>query len=124
MTKQQMIDKIYKVIADKEIEFWCKIKFLWNDKHNLYYDWTYIEKDIVYYKDWCLKDNIKLIWHPVMIWDVLDWLAKDESNNYLYIKDWDYSDVHREIMDTREEKRKPIENQNIECITFVYNLIR
>ncbi len=74
--------------------------------------------------------SIKIIWHPVMIGDVLGWL-KDELTIELREKKWPpllielYIGSKIESMVNWEWKfyRKPIEDQPIECIENIYNLI-
>jgi len=60
----------------------------------------------------------KIIWHPVMIWDVLDWF---------------YSNIELPVVERRrtcdtilfewKDKRKPLQDQPIECIEYIYNLL-
>ncbi len=140
-----MIDKIYEVIADKTISFGCNY---FDRDGNLctYYPLTRIYKDTNdlwnfywhYYisEDWKNVWYIKIIWHPVMIWDVLDWIYSDKyehNKEKCKIHDfkWEYEDffwwLWVEVMilaERRWHKRKPIEDQSEECIEFVYNLIK
>lgn len=57
--------------------------------------------------------NWKIIWHPVMIWDVLD---------YFWEKEW--AMTLDEILRVWEKKKFPIEDQSDNCIDYVYNLIK
>lgn len=115
MTKEKMIDKIYEVIADKTLSFGC----IYLDRERrkcTYYPCTTIHKDTNdlwnfywhYYEveDWENIWYIKIIWHPVMIWDVLQ---RTSLHNDEIIKKW-------------HDMRKPIDDQSEECITFIYNL--
>lgn len=142
-----MIDKIYEVIADKTISRWLKVVDEWQEKiiSLVFTAWWW--KDNVnekrkeeYYIEFCwwsgdcsysyVKETMKIIWHPVMIWDVLDWI--DKLNQWLWedhIKVWNsvrhkFDTKIKIIEDKRKEKRKPIEDQSEECIEFVYNLIK
>lgn len=83
---QQMIEAIYQKIADKNLSFWCKCyvekfwycKFLLLDQNT---DWTFPTNQY-------LLDNWRvfqtplanwdrtIIWHPVMIWDVMNYSEK------------------------------------------------
>ena len=82
MNTEEMVKVIYKKIADKTLSFWCKIERQWN-----YY--TVIEwRHFIYEKTWkyikttsqSIEElSCESIWHPVMIWDVLDYLENAES---------------------------------------------
>ena len=129
MNKKQMIDKIYEVIADKEFIFGCKVKYEYHWLNKIWdWWWDLNTTEWIWYCNWhwyheesgdmCgnkYKHTYKLekiIWHPVMIWDVLD-------------MEWiDDNDIIEYIMDLFIEKRKPIEEQSEECIKFIYNLIK
>jgi hypothetical protein len=58
----------------------------------------------------------KIIWHPVMIWDCLDWIS-NEYTKYEYIDS-------NKICNVWKDKRKPIESQTYDCIEFIYSLIK
>lgn len=135
---KEMLDKIYEVIANKELTMWCKIydsskdKFAYITNNNIH------EQPDVIYEDWTSsyvklhKEYIKIIWHPVMIWDVLDWVltqtyiskedqiriigfdtGNKDSTVYFY-----YNFIHM-----WEETRKPIEDQHRNCISLIYSLL-
>ena len=107
MTKQEKIDKIYKEIANKEFSFWCKYRDTMDSKV------VYIEKDKLY-PHWRLDwDNVFYEWHPVMIWDVLDYIVE----NQLWWAEYQWA------CDKWSKLRKPIEEQSEECISFIYNLL-
>lgn len=94
-TKEQMIEKIYEVI-------WC-------DYCDVMYDWLE-----------------KLGKYPVMIWDVLDWIIVEiwyNSNcNNEWVFETNYDSIRvLQIFHKRREKRKPIEDQSNECISFIYS---
>lgn len=117
MTKEEKIKAIYEKIADKTLSFGCWVmvdKFVSkrqictivyrDDKNDMDYFYTK-EKWNVYIED--------IIWHPVMIWDVLD-----------YIEDkWEYNWEMWDILALWILKRKPIEEQSEECIDYVFNLL-
>ena len=92
--------------------------------------------DLFWEYDYCpyeskLEDYVEIIWHPVMIGDVYQWLFDNKmESNVVYVKNpirwWkveQYSSNKEFIFWRRENRRKPIENQSEECITFIYNLI-
>jgi hypothetical protein len=121
-TRKQKIDVIYEKIADKTLSFGCRVLIGWIIDVDGNYSWD--EEDIIienlskvktiYYSifEW---DIISIIWHPVMIWDVLDF----------YNKIWKYTDAVKDLIhiDIWKKKRKPIEEQSNECINLVYSLI-
>jgi len=96
-----------------EYDWW--VPFLIWDKKT--FSKTIMYKDL--YK-WIKKWIIKIIWHPVMIWDVLDYISN------LLISNWEYLVLvdKNKILKLWKNKRKPIEEQSIECIEYIYNLIK
>lgn len=129
MTKEQMIDKIYEVVANKEFSMWCKIVYTPLHTQGYYKTRTIlstkINSELLYIEKWyqyftpekISRDQItKVIWRPILIWDVLDW---NEVNN------WDMFDRYSWYLETIwKKKRLPIEEQSEECITYIYNLIK
>lgn len=125
----------------KKYIFWSMCDS-WNSFDTITKEWWI---DRFYYP---MRSNIN-IWHPVMIWDVLDyiWDTKtseiiDEKLSTLEIhKWWDYWNFeeirdlwacHNWIMEDVieiklnqlwKEKRKPLEEQSLECIDYVFNLL-
>lgn len=139
MNKQQKIDVIYEKISDKTLSFGC----IYLDRERrkcTYYPCTTIHKDTNdlwnfywhYYEveDWENIWYIKIIWHPVMIWDVLDFIEKlDQWLWEDHIKVWSsvrhkFDTKTKIIGDKRKHKRLPIDEQSEECIAFIYNLIQ
>lgn len=129
-----MIDKIYEVIANKELSFGCRVEIIDNDILSLrkikpwykpdicFYVWEFWEEIFITirnikiwdFKPFWIKRNelIKVTGHPIMIWDVLDWIDIKTKNSYF------------ETLIKWKHKRLPIENQSPECIEYVYNLIK
>jgi len=135
MTKDEMINKIDEVIANKTLSFWCRV---WYNIVQSYivsstdtrHIWKYRMVDFsVWSFEKCHKQWI--IWHPVMIGDVYQWLFDNKmESNVVYVKNpirwWKvepYSSNKEFIFWRRENRREPIENQSDYCITFIYNLI-
>ena len=130
MNRQDKIDKIYKEIANKELSFGCKIEM---EEEWEIWRWRYVNTELVWKDsehyfvnqsnddwslfDWIDWDDYKKIWHPVMIWDVLDYwdnniLQNPKNSLWLYIlKLW-------------KLKRLPIEEQSDECIDYIFNLLQ
>jgi hypothetical protein len=143
MNKEQMIDVIYDKIADKTISFGCLYE--WENHHiEIFWKWIYrakrqwqkITEEEFFEKD---SKHTKIIWHPVMIGDCLDWIEKNTQWWLWAYYDWcipseDLSSLCIEWIsldnwktfywNLRKEKRKPIEYQSDECIEYIYNLIK
>lgn len=72
----------------------------------------------------------KVIWHPVMIGDVMDYLEdksrsqfdEEEEEEYFYSREEYYEDI-AELSDCWGDKRLCIDEQSEECIDLVYSLI-
>jgi len=141
-TKQEMITKIYEVIADKTLSFGClirheKVALRWNC---IVLWWWYPVKTHVYacYKRsmddimsdvWVPKDGLEIIWHPVMIGDVLDWMYENkiECNVVPEVYDTFWEAIgNRTLLVGRTlwlNSRLPIDQQSEECIKYVYDLL-
>lgn len=139
MNKLEKIDAIYDKIADKTLSFGCILKTrLWwnvrytgekyysNSMYGSYIKWNEEYNDhwiAIVIADWSQLIISAIIWHPVMIWDVLDWIEEK------YPLIGDYESIHDKLLwhdsksRERDEKRKPIEDQSDECVAFVYSLI-
>jgi len=134
MKLEEKISKIYEVIADKTLSFGCKIIFSeekWDNRECIILDdyWVYEDWPIEFLWQWWepidrLLDYIEIIWHPVMIWDVLDWIIKNihEIKHYNCDLCWRV-DILEDMLGLWENKRKPIEEQSAETIDFIYSLI-
>ena len=115
MTKEEMLSAIYDEMADETLSEWCIVfnKVSWTNDivWNIYI--TVDDKLIEPRFDRIMeKDEYKIIWHPVLIGDVIE---------YIRLKNiWDINP----ITDEWDYPRLPIEEQWDECIEFVYNLIK
>lgn len=141
LTKEEKLAKIYEVIADKTLSAWCILEWkLWTDWWYKDYcrmvkeywpwcrtvtqKWTYWGFVMTDWKDWEVKtpktNERKIIWHTVMIWDVLDWIHENGMYIELYacwlLRMWP-KEIYRSFL------RKPIDDQSEECIDFVYSLL-
>lgn len=145
MNKQQMLDRIYAVIADKTLSFGCNVHHtLRNERDHFQYITDY--PDVQYLVDshkivtfnWkCFScecnewSEYKIIWHPVMIGDVLDWIYENdidqvELHQLMERKkytNFTYTPASVMVIALWKEKRKPIDDQSDECIKFVYDLL-
>lgn len=152
MTREEKISAIYAEMANKEETFWCKVlvdtqKRFWprlesesdiedtiigkirdpDDfrKFNLEDNWPS-------YDDW-QRSNIdeeeftcitEVIWHSVMIWDVIDWI---EPYWALFAQSLNLSNERQSkikfVLVKWHKKREPIESQSDECVDYIYSLI-
>ena len=141
LTRKEKIAKIYKIIADKTLSYGCRLldpRGIFVERKNkkktafTYYDeigssTRHDTARIKYrrceiFNHWkSIENKIKKIWHPIMIWDILDFIIYDQwlyADRYILL--WKWRDEDEPI---RTELRKPIEEQNDDCVDFVYDLI-
>ena len=119
MTREQKIAAIYKEMADTDIDEWCIIEAYGERWTILDYNWTraYVWRqrwDFEKFDDYqhlSIKFWYKVIWKPVMIWDVLEYSSR-------ILVSWD------PILMQRDDFRKPVDDQTDECIDYVYSLIQ
>ena len=132
-------------MANKDLSFGCKIKveyltyYHWETGGEESYS---KEDNLIIWVDWIasngeveldesdlskaapnwyieeLETYIKIIWHPVMIGDVMYYIRKKYWNNH----SWFHSDRSK-LIDLRSKERESIEWQYDECIDFVHALI-
>lgn len=127
MDKQAKLEKIYEIIADKTLSLGCIIWMYYGrepvNHTSIFVPWTYPDWSIVDYKDFAKPtEQTKIIWHPVMLWDVLDRIESKLEDNYFL--NFYTEDLIMDICNKRKYKRKPIEEQDENCISFVYSLIK
>ena len=128
LTKEQKIAKIYAEIADKTRSLWCKYYYFqdWDDYEDVSINLVGTATVNGYNDKHPLLEK-HIIWHPVMLWDVLDWAEA----NIEYLEEYKkFQNIYQkrecylDIWYMRKEKRKPIDNQSDECINFVYSLTK
>lgn len=102
-----MIDRIYKVIAYKKIIFRCnncdRIKEHWEDCNDCVSEFSFSTRECI--------ENI-----PIMIGDVL---ARYEKLPHAEV----YTDNSLVIIKAWKDKRKPLQDQPIECIEYINSLL-
>lgn len=125
-TRESKIKRINEVMSDKTLSFWCVIIIKDNDydlqkcRITWLHYWDYVFNTDI----WCVWEVEKCIWHPVMIWDALDWYWRMQAI-------WEYGVAGNVVMDMkvwrilgiRWYKRKPIEEQSDDCIDYLYSLL-
>ena len=139
-TKQQKIDVIYAKIANKDLSFGCcfqgeKSSYVIQNPY-----WCFVWWDWRIYSD-CYDSELntqikveKIIGHPVMIGDVMDYIENitlDKIYSYIWVKKEEIPDLilqktkdaMMKIFPLWKQKRLPIEEQPDECIDFIYSLL-
>ena len=118
MTREEKIQAIYEAMANKKRTFGCRCRR--NDGEDVIFirqneTWSYLsirENEEFTVSLWYAPE---IIWHPVMIWDVLNYCSS-------YISDWDDSvDSQVDLLSYWGDYRLPIEDQPEECIDFVHS---
>ena len=106
------VDKYAMQIANKDLDFWCKIKLKTGETDTITWKaiWPWIT--CLFFRQIRLDNIEEIIGHPIMIGNVLD---------YFWNKKW-LMTLDR-ILRFWEEKTKTIEEQSDKCIDYIYNLI-
>lgn len=150
MTRAEKLESIYKEMANKERSIGCRINvkyrayYHWETGGEVSYS---KEDDLIVWVDWiasngdielnesefseadpnwyieALETLVKIIWHPVMIGDVLWWIDKKKwISNHKY-EEFVIEEVNMAVL-LWWEYLKPIEEQSDRCIDFIYSLIQ
>lgn len=100
-TRQEKIDFIYEKIARKELKFWCKLQVRkriswWKLTFEKWFEFILVfsreNQNVVYVNEkfWYTLtfansefEDLKVIWLPVMIGDVLEWIENNLNNWYV-----------------------------------------
>lgn len=127
MTREQKLEVIYAEMANKKLKLWCKCKnhnwenviFIRQNK-----TWSYLsirENEEFTVSLWYAPE---IIWHPVMIGDVIEWI---EPYWGWYAQDLRFSQERKRkiniVLLQWDKKRESIDTQSDECIDYVYSLI-
>ena len=127
MTREERIKAIYEAMANKKRTFGCICRI--NDGEDVIFirqnkTWSYLsirENEEFTVSLWYTPE---IIWHPVMIWDVLDWIEPYWSG---HVQSVESTERRRRKMNLvllqRDNKRLPIDEQSDGCIDYVYSLI-
>lgn len=125
ITREDMIKEIYRKVAYKRATI--------NVQYYAFSDWVKVfgvcdgfDTGVVHLTNVSWKQFIvpkeNVIGSPVMLWDVLGRIeGKLEDNHFLnfYIED-----LIMDICNKRKYKRKPIDDQDEDCVSLVYSLIK
>jgi len=131
MTIERMKDIIYKEVSDKTLSFGCWVR---TDKRKLRLS-SRTFKDPINDMDYFLEDWEKIyieeiVWHPVMIWDIIDYMNYNELG--LEKIGEDLTDVVGDITEKYSRIglakythiRLAIEFQSEECVEHIYKIIK
>lgn len=129
MTREEKIEAIYKEMANKELAFWCKVVYNEGDGDQA---WIIVEQSTdsdrikiatKHFIDDVWEDDItEIIWHPVMIGDVIKRIKENREISY-----WEY------LIKLLGQLSKPwlwekldlsIDKQSDECVDYIYSLIK
>ena len=148
MTPQDKFQKIMEEMSDKTLSQWCVIwsyeiypeeceeywiyrvisyveNKIWNGEINstptifsrsvsLSY-----EQRLSDFEKHCLNWRNKIIWHPLHIWDVLDWMDKQDVQ-----KINGRHPAQRSLLILWKDKRLPLSPTDEELIDYIYNLLQ
>ena len=123
-------------MANKELNLGCKVRFdKWIytiiDGKNVWFLDSYREKDWNIHNTIVIEDGVnsrcysieEIIWHPVMIGDVLDWIERKMGISNHEYEEFVINEVNMAIL-LWGEYLKPIEEQLDKCVDYVYSLIQ
>lgn len=128
MTREEKIVAIYEAMANKKRTFGCRCRR--NDGEDVIFirqnkTWSYLsirENEEFTVSLWYTPE---IIWHPVMIGDVIDWIDPYWCG---YAQDLRFSQERKRkiniVLLQWDKKRESIESQSDECIDYVYSLIQ
>ena len=124
MTREEKIVAIYQEMANKEVSIGCRCRI--NDGEDVIFirqnkTWSYLsirENEEFTVSLWYAPE---IIWHPVMIWDVIKRIKENREISY-----WEYlvkllGQLSRPWL--WRELGLSIDEQSEECIDFVHSLI-
>lgn len=116
MPREEKIKAIYKEMANKELSPWCCVEV---KAQNEYGDFTY---RLCRWDERPEEEIKEVIWHPVMIWDVIKRIKENIEISY-----WEHlvkllGQLSRPWL--WRELGLSIDDQSQECIDYVYSLIQ
>ena len=122
---QDKYQKIMEVMSDKTFKIWLLVSPNgWDNewiiftylRHYRYWDCAITNKEWV---ELSYDENeLEIIWHPIHIWDVLDWMDKQDVQR-LYGR----HPHQRNLLIVWKDKRKPLQIEDTELIDYIYYLI-
>ncbi len=129
MTREEKLEAIYKDMANKELTLGCKltvVESFWPCNWVVFYSDSLGSK--VLRDDWrrtteTKNNDFSIIWHPVMIGDVLDWIERKMGISNHEYEESIIEEANMAVL-LWGEYLKPIEEQSDECIDYVYSLIQ
>ena len=134
MTQEEKLKFIYKKVVNKELTFGCKVYVV---ESTWPLNWIVVDsrEDEV---DICRENweatreknnpNIKVIWRPVYIWDVLGWLDNIFIKLLNEREDWGTllkgtDAITLRLITVWANKNEPLDKQPDYCIDYVMELV-
>lgn len=133
MTREEKLKAIYQEMANKEVSFGCRCRI--NDGEDVIFirqnkTWSYLsirENEEFTVSLWYTPE---IIWHPVMIGDVISYLRKPfdkfielQPVGEHWLVDFYFKSM-KDLLIKWWDTRLSIDKQDDECIDFVYSLIK
>ena len=115
--------EVYEVIADKTLNFWCKVTYedsVFVLDSSVYISTSNMRKFLYIKNSWyiCNVNELQVIWHPIWYWIATHWL----ESKYELLQDLDISDLTLAWL--WYNKKENVEHpDNIEAMKFLSNLI-
>jgi hypothetical protein len=127
MKEYKIIDAIYKEIANKELSFGCIWQMQdWRTfKYCAFDNWLWLKEKMLkvsFGEDRSVVElfsdvKFTIIWHPLMIWDVLDWIDEKFDNPFKF------AEYSVKLIWIWKQTRLPVEEQSEELIDYLYKLL-
>lgn len=141
-TKEEMLEVIQDKVWDKTLSKWCIVNDTdyWTGLAEIFSE-DYSERAFIMLRINDLSkpylerkkdvEDWEVIWHPVMLWDFLDYIDTHKLEDIYFEKQkpfvqevkW-YIPLISVISYCWQYKRKPISEQSDECIEYIYNLVK
>ena len=140
LNKTEKISEIYEKVANKELTYWCMFLYkkewgndvlIFNCQYQDTGNTTTVQHLWKIDGESTIEDfdinEAKIIGHPVLIGDVLDWIKKEEIRilKEEYNPEYDYWCREKlKILELWKQERFSIEDQSEEAISYLYKLIK
>ena len=115
---QDKYKKIMEVFSDKTLSIGCIIKYIWTYEKVIHYN---LEDERLLLDMWQYSadlQDVEIIWHPLHIWDVLDWMDKQDIQRL----DGRHP-AQRSLLILWKDKRLPLQVEDTDLVDFIYNLL-
>lgn len=125
--------KIMEEMADKTLSFGCKIEIwnyivtIWNDEWYCIENW--LLRSLRWDCDFCRDSaNYSIIWHPLHIWDVLNWMEVNKLSVVSHPTGCgcchDETDNQWWVLELWKDKCLPLSPTDEELVDYIYNILQ